>query len=90
VRAPLVVVPLGAVGRFGVGGQALADERVVAGGEGPLVEGGRLSKAAPAGFVAGCVDLHEQDGDARRPHRLVATAASFQYMARRSWMTTPR
>ena len=38
-RATLVVVPLAAVGRLGVRGQALGDEVVVAGGEGPLTSG---------------------------------------------------
>ncbi len=52
-RAPLAVVAFAPRCRLGIGGEALGDEGVVAGGEGPLVCWPESFEAAPAG-VGGC------------------------------------
>ncbi|MGH9152713.1 MAG: hypothetical protein ACRD03_10025, partial [Acidimicrobiales bacterium] len=51
-----VILNIVALRRGGIGGQAICDEGVVAGGEGPLVGGAELFQAALAGGLAGGVD----------------------------------
>jgi hypothetical protein len=69
VRLAFQVVAF-APGGFGVGGDAVGDERVVALSEDALVARGELFEAAQACRLAGGVDLDEQRGESGRPRGL--------------------